>query len=661
MPLEPREPGRVGIYACGPTVYGRIHVGNARPYVVFSLLKRFLASTRATSRRSWPTSPTSTTRSTTPRARAGRASAELARGDDRALRGGHRAARARPARPRAAGLGDHRADRRPDRGARRRAATPTQPTATSTSACARYPEYGELSHRDVERDGPGRGRRGRRPQGGPARLRALEGAPSPTRTRPGTRRGAAGRPGWHIECSAMAEELLGVDFEVHGGGSDLVFPHHENEAAQTRAARGEPLARIWMHNGMVAAGRARRWPSRSGNIRLLRAARWTSSAATRWSCTSLGGHYRQPLAFSAERLRGGGRARSSAIREAGPAARARRLARRTWRRCATRFFDALADDFNTAAGAGRACSSGSARPTARERGRRRAPARDARRARARQPARGARPRPRPRRSRALAERRERGPRRRATSPRPTGCATRCAPRGWEVRDGAGGPELVPAVVIVYGRNPVREALRGRRGGARGVGDGEGARGEPGWPARRRRWSTRTEIERARGLARATRACAPSAEPYPYADARRAARARPTPLLVALDEVTDPQNLGAVCRTAEVRGRDRRGHPRAPLGRGHAGGLQGVGGRGRAPARSRACATSPTSSPTPRRPAAGATARRPERDDAVHAARLPRRASCSCSARRARACARGSPARATTSSRCRCAGGSNRST
>ena len=64
-----------------------------------------------------------------------------------------------------------------------------------------------------------------------------------------------GRPGWHIECSAMAEEVLGVPFEVHGGGSDLVFPHHENEIAQTEAARGKPLSRTWMHNGMVADGR----------------------------------------------------------------------------------------------------------------------------------------------------------------------------------------------------------------------------------------------------------------------------------------------------------------------------------------------------------------------------------------------------------------------
>ena len=60
-----------------------------------------------------------------------------------------------------------------------------------------------------------------------------------------------GRPGWHIECSAMAEALLGLEFEIHGGGSDLIFPHHENEAAQTCAAHGAPLARLWVHNGMV--------------------------------------------------------------------------------------------------------------------------------------------------------------------------------------------------------------------------------------------------------------------------------------------------------------------------------------------------------------------------------------------------------------------------
>ena len=72
-----------------------------------------------------------------------------------------------------------------------------------------------------------------------------------------------GRPGWHIECSAMAEELLGVGFDIHGGGIDLAFPHHENEAAQTQAARGAPLARVWMHNGMLELATERRCPSRS--------------------------------------------------------------------------------------------------------------------------------------------------------------------------------------------------------------------------------------------------------------------------------------------------------------------------------------------------------------------------------------------------------------
>ena len=78
-----------------------------------------------------------------------------------------------------------------------------------------------------------------------------------------------GRPGWHIECSAMAEELLGLEFAIHGGGSDLVFPHHENEAAQTEAARGRPLARMWMHNGMVETGPEEKMAKSVGNIFLL--------------------------------------------------------------------------------------------------------------------------------------------------------------------------------------------------------------------------------------------------------------------------------------------------------------------------------------------------------------------------------------------------------
>ena len=79
--------------------------------------------------------------------------------------------------------------------------------------------------------------------------------PSPA-SRPGRARGAPGRPGWHIECSAMAHRYLGEPFDIHGGGADLIFPHHENEIAQSEGAFGEGhFARHWMHSGMLTLRR----------------------------------------------------------------------------------------------------------------------------------------------------------------------------------------------------------------------------------------------------------------------------------------------------------------------------------------------------------------------------------------------------------------------
>jgi cysteinyl-tRNA synthetase len=152
-----------------------------------------------------------------------------------------------------------------------------------------------------------------------------------------------GRPGWHIECSAMAEELLGVGFEIHGGGSDLVFPHHENEAAQTRAARGEPLARLWMHNGMVQMGTEKMAKS-VGNIRLLHVAleQFGRDALLMYF---LGGHYRQPLAFSEELIEeAAGRVERvrDALRRVSAGASPAEMAP-----LKERFFAALAEDFNT--------------------------------------------------------------------------------------------------------------------------------------------------------------------------------------------------------------------------------------------------------------------------------------------------------------------------
>jgi cysteinyl-tRNA synthetase len=154
-----------------------------------------------------------------------------------------------------------------------------------------------------------------------------------------------GRPGWHIECSAMAEEILGLDFDVHGGGSDLVFPHHENEIAQTEAARGTRLARIWMHNGMVRL-EGEKMAKSVGNIFLLHEA-IEQAGRDALVMYLVSGHYRQPIAYSEDAL----------AEAAASVDRVRDFARRLDPEASAegiepyveRFFGALADDFNTPA------------------------------------------------------------------------------------------------------------------------------------------------------------------------------------------------------------------------------------------------------------------------------------------------------------------------
>jgi len=139
----------------------------------------------------------------------------------------------------------------------------------------------------------------------------------------------------------MAEVVLGIPFEVHGGGSDLVFPHHENEIAQTEAARGKPLARTWMHNGMVQMGDEKMAKS-IGNIRLLHGAieQFGRNAFLMWM---VGAHYRKPVVYTEEALEDASRA----------VERVKDVVRRLDADApgideyVERFFDALADDFNT--------------------------------------------------------------------------------------------------------------------------------------------------------------------------------------------------------------------------------------------------------------------------------------------------------------------------
>jgi cysteinyl-tRNA synthetase len=207
-----------------------------------------------------------------------------------------------------------------------------------------YPPYGELSHRDVEQMDQGEGVEGAERKEDPldfALWKAQKEGEDTAWDAPWGR----GRPGWHIECSAMAESLLGLEFEIHGGGSDLVFPHHENEAAQTRAARDRDLARLWVHNGMVRFGEGKMAKS-VGNVRPLgeELDRWGRDALLMYFVS---GHYRQPVAYSDSELEQA-QARVHRVREA-----ARRLhegpSPDDLAPLRDRFFDALAEDFNTAA------------------------------------------------------------------------------------------------------------------------------------------------------------------------------------------------------------------------------------------------------------------------------------------------------------------------
>jgi cysteinyl-tRNA synthetase len=342
--LSPREPGRVGIYACGPTTYGRIHVGNARPYVAFMLLKRFLEHEGYDVE--LVINLTDINDKIYAAAReAGVPSGEWAREMSQAyVEDTDR-------------LGLGRPDDEPK-------ATETIPEIVELIESLIATDHAYESGGDVYfrvRSFPGYGKlSNRRPddmdqgeEAGSAALKedqldfALWKAAKPDEDTAWDSPWGRGRPGWHIECSAMAEKLLGLDFEIHGGGVDLVFPHHENEIAQTEAARERPLARIWMHNGMVELDEEKMSKS-VGNVFQL------FEALDRYGPENLiaylvSGHYRQPLDFSDAALIEAG-ARVERIRnflrsheegeETGrwdPFVLERREA----------FLDALADDFNT--------------------------------------------------------------------------------------------------------------------------------------------------------------------------------------------------------------------------------------------------------------------------------------------------------------------------
>jgi cysteinyl-tRNA synthetase len=341
--LEPGEDGNVGIYACGPTTYARIHVGNARPYVIFMLLRRFL--------RHQGLEPELVVNVTDINDKIYEAARDAGVRSDRLALDMTRAYVEDTDR-----LGLGRPDHEP-------LASETIPEIVALIEALierghayesegdvyfrvrSFDGYGKLSNRRTEDMDQGE-------EAGTARLKedpldfALWKAQKEDEDTAWESPWGQGRPGWHIECSAMAEKLLGTNFAIHGGGSDLIFPHHENEIAQTEAARGDPLARIWMHNGMVETGPEAKMAKSEGNVFQLSEAldRFGAEAVVNYLVS---GHYRQPIAFGEEALQ---------------QAVARNERVRDFFRDATRvdgdpdpavvrirdaFFEALSDDFNT--------------------------------------------------------------------------------------------------------------------------------------------------------------------------------------------------------------------------------------------------------------------------------------------------------------------------
>ncbi|MEQ1809630.1 MAG: cysteine--tRNA ligase [Terricaulis sp.] len=299
-PFEPTDPKRVTMYVCGPTVYNTAHIGNARPPVVFDTLFRLL------------------------RHRYGERAVIYARNytdiDDKIINASIE--RGVPISDVTRAVEEQY---EADMGALNVLMPTLRPRATENVpamirviekliangsayivpsgvyfSVAADEDYGKLSGRsqdDLKAGARVEGEDDKRSSSDFALWKSVKPG-EPSWEAPF----GAGRPGWHIECSAMIEEELGSPIDIHGGGIDLIFPHHENEIAQSESAHGHPLARVWMHNGFLTMAKEKMSKS-IGNIvtpRELLNDGWQGETL-RWALLSA--HYKAPLDWSDDLLK----------------------------------------------------------------------------------------------------------------------------------------------------------------------------------------------------------------------------------------------------------------------------------------------------------------------------------------------------------------------
>ncbi|RNE92740.1 cysteine--tRNA ligase [Marichromatium sp. AB32] len=338
-PFQPLEPGKVRMYVCGMTVYDYCHLGHARVMVVFDVVYRYLRALgyEVTYVRNITDIDDKIIR------RAAENDESCAALTERFIAAMHEDAAALGVLP---PTSEPRATAHIDEIQAMVATLIDKGLAYAADngdvyyAVSRFPGYGKLSGKD-----PQDLRAGARVEIGEAKRDPLDFAlwkgakpGEPSWSSPW----GEGRPGWHIECSAMSTCCLGNHFDIHGGGADLQFPHHENEIAQSEGATGEPFAEVWMHNGFVRINEEKMSKS-LGNFFTVREVleRFRAEEIRYFILTS---HYRSPLNYADEQLqsaRGALTRLYTALRGLPEAEAPVESA------FATRFAAAMDDDFNT--------------------------------------------------------------------------------------------------------------------------------------------------------------------------------------------------------------------------------------------------------------------------------------------------------------------------
>ncbi|OYD06556.1 cysteine--tRNA ligase [Paludifilum halophilum] len=297
-PFKPLSKERVTMYVCGPTVYNYIHIGNARVFVFFDVVRRYLQyrGFDVTYVQNFTDVDDRLIRAA---AEEGTTVPELA---ERYIRAYFEDMDA---------LGVQRADVHP----RATEHIPGMVEGISRLIekgyayerdgdvyyrALRKDDYGKLSHQSVEELKSG------------ARVEVDEKKENPLdfalwkKTKPGEEIAwdspwGKGRPGWHIECSAMVKQYLGDTIDIHAGGTDLCFPHHENEIAQSEAWTGKPFASYWLHNGYMNMGSEKMSKSLGNIVRVKELREEYNPRALRYFLLSA--HYRNPISFSDESIR----------------------------------------------------------------------------------------------------------------------------------------------------------------------------------------------------------------------------------------------------------------------------------------------------------------------------------------------------------------------